>query len=112
MSPASQIEALEGKVKRLEKKIEFTKALLDGSEMYTRDAAGYTIALLARFLHEKRLINAEELLAYVCVFKGDPKNWEDHQGQVVNGFAGTLEFQMAYPSDFELRVGGSNNASE
>jgi hypothetical protein len=40
MSPASKIEALEEKIKRLEKQIKFTKVLLDGSEMYTRDASG------------------------------------------------------------------------
>ncbi|UVF18484.1 hypothetical protein HPT29_018605 [Microvirga terrae] len=112
MSPVSKIEALETKINQLEKEIEFTKALLDGSEMYTRDAAGYAIALLARFLHEKRVINAGELLAYVSVFKGDPRDWEDHQGHVVNGFAGTLEFQMIYPEDFELQVGRASNTSE
>jgi hypothetical protein len=112
MSPAIQIEALKGKIKQLEKQIEFTKALLDGSEMYTRDAAGYTIALLARFLHEKRVINAEELLAYATVFKGDPKEWEDHQGAVVNGFASTLEFQIMYPEDFTLHTAAPMSIAE
>jgi len=112
MSPASKIEPLEEKITRLEKQIEFTATLLDGSEMYTRDAAGYTIALLARFLHEKRVINAQELLAYVSVFKGGPKDWKDHQGQVVNGFAGTLEFQMMYSEDFTLRTAAPAGVAE
>jgi hypothetical protein len=105
------ITKLEARIMELESELALTKAIIDGSEAFTREATGYTIALLARYLHEKELIDVQDLLTYVERFKGDPKDAEDYHGEVVNIFAGCLKFQMKHPEDFILSAAQAHCAA-
>jgi hypothetical protein len=111
MSNDVTITKLKARIKELEGELTYTKAIIDGSEYFTREATGYSIALLARYLHEKGIIDARELFAYVDAFKGDLNDVEDYHGQIVNSFAGCLQFQMKYPDDFALSAVLSKEAS-
>jgi len=111
VSNNATITRLEARIKKLESELVYTKAIIDGSEYFTREATGYSIALLARYLHEKGIIDAKELFAYINAFKGEINDVEDHHGEIVNNVAGCLQFQMKYPDDFALSAVLSKEAS-
>ena len=90
----------EGRIKRLEDNVLRLQAIIDGSEMQTREAVAYLLSLVTRFLHEKQLVDGSALRRYVTTFEGDASDVDDYMGDLVRQFRSMLDFQENHPKDF------------
>lgn len=99
---------LERQVEMLAIRIEYLQAIVDGSEAQTREAVGYIVGIVARYLHEQRVIDHGSLRRYVSAFEPDANDRDDYLGQVVRLFGATLDYQNQNPGEFSLADAGQS----
>lgn len=93
---------LERQVEMLAARIEYLQAIVDGSEAQTREAVGYLVGIVTRYLHEDGVIDHDRLRRYASTFEGDATDREDYLGQVVRLFGATLDYQAQNGGAFAL----------
>lgn len=102
---------LERQLQTLEARIAHLEAVVDGSEEQTRDATAYIVGIVARFLHDKRLIDEHALRDYVRTFEGDASDREDYMGDLVRRLGHMIDFHHKYPAEFDLSGGDPPGAN-
>ena len=98
------------RLKRLEDRLVHLEAIVDGSEAQTREATTYVISIVARYLHEKGLIDGVALRNYVSTFDGEESDREDYMGELVRQLGSMLDFQERHPTEFQLTPARTGDA--
>lgn len=80
------------RVRRLEDELEYVKAIVDGSDMQTREAVVCVLGLLMAFLKQKGLLDHGELISYLAESADANEETEDHNGKLIHDVRRIVEF--------------------
>lgn len=80
------------RVRHLEEELEYTKAILDGSEAQTREAVVAVVGLLASFLAGGKALDYDGFLAFLAGTVDSDYRSEDHVGQLVHDLRRVMVF--------------------